>query len=86
MFTVNGYKKIVFLFQLDEEDFVEHVLPRLEASFKSSATSLELIWLLLEIHTKFPNVFNKERSKELFERKKFIGQDFIKDVADLLMV
>ena len=76
---------LVFL-QLNEEDFLEHVWPRLGESLKSKAMSLELVWLLLEIHTKFPNVFNKERTKEVFERKKFIGQELIKDVADLLMV
>ncbi len=72
--------------QLEEEDFLAHVWPKLSTALKSKPLSLELIWLLTEIHTKYPNVFNKERTKEFFERKKFISQEFIKDVADLLMV
>jgi hypothetical protein len=73
-------------FQLEEDDFLTHVWPKLSTGLKSKALSLELIWLVMEIHTKYPNVFNKERTKEVFERKKFISQEFIKEVADLLMV
>ena len=43
----------ILFFQLNEEDFLEHVWPRLGESLKSKAMSLELVWLLLEIHTKF---------------------------------
>ena len=74
------------MFQLEEEDFLTHIWPRMSETFKGKALSLELLWLILEINSKFPNVFNKERTYEIFERKKLIGQELIKDVAEMLMV
>ena len=71
---------------MEEDDFLTHIWPRLSETLKGKTLSLELLWLILEINAKFPKVFNKERTHEIFERKKLIGQELIKDVAELLMV
>jgi len=74
------------LFQVTEEEFTKHFWPKFVESVKSENLSFETLWLILEINSKFPKFFNQSRNKLVFGRQKFVSDELMKSVTELLMV
>ena len=69
-------------------DFANDIWPLIQdkCRWKGQEAKIESIWLLLEIHDKFPEVPNKGDLQVHFQRKKFLTDDLGREIADVLMV
>ena len=74
--------------KISEEDFAEHVWPKLcsVCSWKGSGVKIESLWLLLEINSAFPKIPSKSYMQENFNRKKLLSDKLPQEIADVLMV
>ena len=75
----------------DETAFVANVWPTLSNALEAEwtggdETTLESIWVLLEIRQKFPKIVNKSFVQETFKRKKLLYETFCQTVCAALMV
>ena len=67
---------------------VEKIWPLIQDKciWRGSEAKIENMWLLLEIHEKFPVIPNKGDLQVHFQRKKLLTEDLGKEIAEILMV
>ena len=72
----------------DEEVFRDVVWPAIVNAYEwaEAEPSLESLWVLLQIHSKFPSVMTKQFVLETFKRKKFIDEQLAVSISQLVMV
>ena len=72
----------------DEEVFRDVVWPAIVNAYEwaEAEPSLESLWVLLQIHSKFPSVMTKQFVVETFKRKKFIDEQLALSISQLVMV
>ena len=76
------------LAKISNEDFLEHVWPKLSNGvvWKGPGAKIECLWLLLEINAAFPKIPPKSYLQEHFKRKKLLSEELPQEIADVLMV
>ena len=74
--------------KVSNEDFLEHVWPKLSNGvvWKGPGAKIECLWLLLEINAAFPKIPPKSYLQEYFKRKKLLSEELPQEIADVLMV
>ena len=75
-----------YLPKIDENDFAEKIWPLIQdkCRWRGSEAKIENMWLLLEIHEKFPAIPNKGDLQVHFQRKKLLTEDLGKEIAEIL--
>ena len=74
--------------KISEEDFSEHVWPKLVnvCVWKGPNAKIESLWLLLEINSAYKKKTIKSYIKEHFKREKLLSAELPHEIAEVLMV
>jgi len=70
---------------VNDKEFAQFIWPKLMERLKAGLT-MENLWLILEVHSRYPNFFTPAQTKLIFGRKHLFNDEFLSGAIDLFMV